>query len=83
MTPPTPGDSNAVYVVVLSEDGPDGFTFEVDVSSGAVYRIEANDDLFGTNWILIDVVTAASAILTFTDTNAAPMPVRFYRLSDN
>jgi hypothetical protein len=71
MSPPTPGSSNLVYV---------GYMIPIPDSSNDVYRVEANDDLLGTNWILIDVITAENDILTFTDTNAVSLPTRFYRL---
>ena len=82
MTPPTPGDSNSVFVVVMSEEEPGGFSFSVAATSGGVYRVEASADLLNTNWILVDIVTADFAILTFTDTNDTSMAWRFYRLSE-
>jgi len=72
MSPPTPSDTNSVYV---------GFQIGMPDMTTDVYRIEANDDLTGTNWILLDIVTAVSGVLTFTDTNAISMPARFYRLT--
>jgi hypothetical protein len=83
MTPPTPGNSNSVFIIVQSEGGPGTFTIDVAATSGGVYRVEVNDDMLSTNWILLDIVTSDSAVLTFTDTNAATMPARFYRLSEN
>jgi hypothetical protein len=73
MTPPTPADTNSVFV---------GFMIDMSDMTTDVYRVEANDDLFGTNWIVLDVITAINGVLTFTDTNAVSMPARFYRLSE-
>ena len=81
MTPPTPGDPNSVFIILQSEGEPGGFTFDVAATSGGVYRIEAKDELSGTNWMLIDIVTADTSILAFTDTNSVSVPARFYRLS--
>ena len=71
MLPPTPATTNLVYVV-----------FEIDVSgmSNNIYRLEANDNLLGTNWFLIDIITADTDVIIFSDPNAIAFPGRFYRL---
>ena len=74
MSPPTPADSNSVFV---------GFMIDMPGMSSDVYRVEVNDDLLGTNWVVWDMITTFNGVLTFTDTNAATIPARFYRLSEN
>jgi len=74
MTPPTPGDSNSVFAV---------FMIDVSASSNDVYLVEANEDLIGTNWNVLDIFTADNGVVTFADSNAVAMPWRFYRLSDH
>jgi hypothetical protein len=45
------------------------------------YDVQANTNLATTNWIFIGVVPAtAGGVISFTDTNAAHYPARFYRL---
>jgi len=83
MTPSTPGDTNSVFIIFQSESEPGGFTLDVTAVSGTVYRVEFNDDMNTTNWMLLDIVTADTSVLTFTDTNAVSVPIRFYRLSTN
>jgi hypothetical protein len=74
MSPPTPAGSNSVYVV---------FMIDVSATSSDVYRVDANNDLLGTNWIVLDIFTAVNGVVTFADSNAVAMPWRFYRLRDD
>ena len=82
MTLPTPGKSNSVLVITnLSDATQNGYTLYVAGRSGSTYRVEANATLHDTNWIVLDVVTADAAVLTFTDTTLSPNTTRFYRIA--
>ena len=74
MSPSTPRGSNSVYV---------GFEIDMSGTNNDVYQVEANDNLLGTNWILLDIYTTVNGVLKFTDTNAIAMPSRFYRLIED
>jgi hypothetical protein len=74
LSPPTPVNSNSVYV---------GFMIDVSTMSTDVYQVEVNNSLLETNWSLLHLVTAANGVVTFTDTNAASIPSRFYRLTED
>jgi hypothetical protein len=81
LSTPTPGDTNSLFAVIgISSLDPGGFSFDTAAEVGSVYCIEGSEDLLNTNWFLIDVVTAQTAILTYTDTNAPASPLRFYRV---
>jgi hypothetical protein len=73
MSPPTPETSNSVLV---------SFMIDTSATSNDVYRLEANEELIGTNWILLDILTAVNDVVTFTDTNAPALSARFYRLME-
>ena len=82
MSPPTPGASNSTFMILgFGQDVPDVFSVSAAVPVGAVYHFEALDDLHLTNWLLLDVVTADTAVLTLTDTNSPLIPARFYRIT--
>jgi hypothetical protein len=74
MSPPTPAASNSVYVA---------FMVDVSASTSDVFQVDATTNLLGTNWILFDIFTAENGVVTFTDSNAAAMPERFYRLIED
>jgi len=83
MSPPTPDAPNSIFMITgLDESSPQGFTVEAGAMSGGVYRLEGLDDLLETNWMLLDIITADTAFLSFTDTNSAFFPQRFYRLTE-
>jgi hypothetical protein len=83
MLPSTPAGSNSVFLIIQCESGPGGHTVDVAVPSAGVYRVEFNVDVINTNWMLLDIVTADTSVLTFTDTNVVSVPARFYRLLEN
>jgi hypothetical protein len=74
MSPPTPAASNSVYVA---------FMVDVSASTSEVFQVDATTNLLGTNWILFDIFTAVNGVVTFTDSNAAAIPARFYRLTED
>ncbi len=81
LTTPTPGSTNSLFAVIDIESlGPGGFGFNTAGESGSVYCVEVSENLMNTNWLLIDIITADTAVLTFIDTNAPSMPLRFYRV---
>ena len=81
LSTPTPGHTNSLFAVIGIESlSPAGFSFDTSTEIGGVYCIEGSENLLNTNWFLIDIVTAETAILNYTDTNAAAVPIRFYRL---
>jgi hypothetical protein len=83
LSTPTPGDTNSLFAVIgISSLDPGGFSFDTAAEVGSVYCIEGSENLLNTNWFLIDVVTAQTAILSYTDTNAPGLPLRFYRVID-
>jgi hypothetical protein len=58
------------------------FMIDTSATSSDVYRAEAHEELLGTSWILLDILTAVNDVVTFTDINAVAFPARFYRLSE-
>ena len=83
MLPSTPGDSNSTFIIINPDPGPGGFAFDMVAATGTVYRVEYNDDMVNTNWMLLDIITADTSVISFTDTNYIAAPTRFYRLSIN
>ena len=83
MLPCTPGDSNSTFIIINPDPEPGGFTFDMVAVTGTVYRVEFNDDMVTTNWMLLDIITADTSIISFTDTNYVAVPSRFYRLLVN
>ena len=83
MTPPTPGSANSVLIIIEAESQGGSILVDAAVTSGNVYRVEYNESLFGTNWMLLNIITADMAMVSFTDTNAVYLPSRFYRLTEN
>jgi hypothetical protein len=83
MSPPTPRQPNAV--LLISDDGSNptaGGEFAWPAVSGNVYTVAASTNLITLQWDLIAVVTAHGPTVTFTDTNAAAFPGRFYRIGE-
>ena len=81
LSTPTPGDTNSLLAVIgIGSLEPGGFSFDTAAEVGKVYCIEGSEDLINTNWFLIDIVTADTAVLPYTDTNAPTIPLRFYRV---
>jgi hypothetical protein len=77
MCPPTP--------LMFGRSSPytktNGFVLNASLRSGQSYRIQANTNVAGTNWVLLTNFTADTApVSRFTDTTATNFPQRFYRL---
>jgi hypothetical protein len=78
---PTPGQSNQVYVIATMERGPPGgVTLSSPARPGHVYALTRAHDLLAAAWQLTGIVTASSATVTISDTNAIPGGTRYYRL---
>ena len=81
MAPPTPGEPNRVLLIAtLTGSRPRSITLTWDGDPGAVYRLDWRDDLGAGSWTPLGIVTAQTASVALTDTNAPPNARRFYRL---
>jgi hypothetical protein len=79
MMPPTPGAANRVLELGgLAAGGLIPPTLTWQAESGAVYRVEWQNDLTAGNWTPLTVVTAQSDVVELIDPDANP--IRFYRL---
>jgi len=82
MVPPTPGGANRVLLITgLAGDAPEQVTVSWNAQSGTVYRLDRREDLSTGTWIPLGTVTAQTASVSLTDTNAVPGGRRFYRLA--
>ncbi len=69
--------SNIVLAADPNPMTPSGFSFQLSVPINATYMIEASTDL--QHWTPIATNVAGTGSITFTDTDAANYPSRFYR----
>ena len=49
-------------------------------AKGETYVLQYNNCLTDTNWISLQSVAGTGSVVTLTDTNAAGIPIRFYRI---
>jgi hypothetical protein len=71
VVPPTPPSFGSAGMT------PDGFTFQLSVSVGSTYVIQASTNL--QDWTPIYTNVALTGSLVFTDPAATNCPIRFYR----
>ncbi len=57
------------------------FQFTVSSTANRTNIIQASTNLTLSNWIPIGTTVPATNVFTFTDTNAAAFPIRFYRVA--
>ncbi|MFC1451794.1 lamin tail domain-containing protein [Verrucomicrobiota bacterium] len=81
MQTPTPGESNVVFRFTAAlESDADSASLAWSSVSGSVYTVEFAQDLVGSNWVHLCVVTADSETVLFVDTNMTGVTRRFYRI---